>query len=404
MTEYSPWPGTLRSNTRDVTDEPWTKNNTGREGSPAFGAPSRLRYIHKGISPFLAQYSLLQISSLSAVAATALCVGSASASPPATRPSPAPLMTARRASGRSKFVMVLFLSTRESFYPVLVTLSLADQHALRLCGAERTDRSQRVCVSCHSGARVKRASPESITTIGTVDNGPAPRGASSDVQLHIGERRLLRLRRIAMHGIDPQDRFGFLHRLDVEIDRDSLAVAAHQHAFKHLVAAGVDLLMRHVGRNEDKIAGVGLRHKLQMLAPAHPRPALDHVDDALEVSVMMRAGLGVGLDGHGAGPQFLRAGAGEIDRRLAVHAGGRGHVGIELVARDDADAIVFPALGVLVAMIVGTFHDRCSRENLSPRLARPNPSHQAIRHRTSAWRWAESRRLRRGRRSRARAE
>src|SRR4030088_393766 len=102
MTEYSPWPGTLRSNTLDVTDEPWTKNNTGREGSPAFGAPSRLRYIHKGTSPltspFLAQYSLLQISPPSEAAALALCVGSALASPPATKPSPAPLMTVRRAS------------------------------------------------------------------------------------------------------------------------------------------------------------------------------------------------------------------------------------------------------------------------------------------------------------------
>ena len=31
------------------------------------------------------------------------------------------------------------------------------------------------------------ASPESITTIGSMDSGPAPSGASSDVQLHIGE-------------------------------------------------------------------------------------------------------------------------------------------------------------------------------------------------------------------------
>src|SRR6266404_7890258 len=30
----------------------------------------------------------------------------------------------------------------------------------------------------HSGARVKRASPESITTIGSMDSGPAPGGAS----------------------------------------------------------------------------------------------------------------------------------------------------------------------------------------------------------------------------------
>src|SRR5882762_3209391 len=98
MTEYSPWPGTLRSNTLDVTDEPCTKNSTGRDGSPAFGAPTRLRYIHNGISPFFAQYSLLQISP-SAGAAAAPGAGSVLAIPPATRPSPAPLMTARRASG-----------------------------------------------------------------------------------------------------------------------------------------------------------------------------------------------------------------------------------------------------------------------------------------------------------------
>src|SRR4030088_3234117 len=106
MSEYSPWPGTLRSNTLEDTEEPCTKNSTGREGSPAFGAPVRLRYIHNGISPFLAQYSLLQISPPSAVAATALCVGIASASVPAIRPRPAPLMTARRANSGSRCFMV----------------------------------------------------------------------------------------------------------------------------------------------------------------------------------------------------------------------------------------------------------------------------------------------------------
>src|ERR1700733_4140200 len=99
MTEYSPWPGTLRSNTLEETDEPWTKKITGRDGSPGFGAPSRLRYIHKGISPFFAQYSLLQISPACAVSAWASCAGHALARPPATRPSPATLIRARRGKG-----------------------------------------------------------------------------------------------------------------------------------------------------------------------------------------------------------------------------------------------------------------------------------------------------------------
>src|SRR5215831_10146974 len=63
------------------------------------------------------------------------------------------------------------------------------------------------------------------------------------------------LRGIAVHGIDPQHRLRLLDRLDVEVDRDRLAVAANQNAFQHLIAAGIDLLMRHVGRDEDEIAG-----------------------------------------------------------------------------------------------------------------------------------------------------
>src|SRR6266702_7414888 len=96
MTEYSPLPGTVRSNTRDVTDEPCTKKITGRAGSPALGAPIRLRYIHKGMSPFLAQYSLLQISPPSD--AVAACAGIVAVTPAAT-PAPMPLISVRRASG-----------------------------------------------------------------------------------------------------------------------------------------------------------------------------------------------------------------------------------------------------------------------------------------------------------------
>src|SRR5260370_36166111 len=98
MTDYSPWPGPSVSNPLAVTDERCTKNSTGRDGSPGFGAPTRVLYIHSGISPFFAQYALLQISP-SPVAAFAPGAGSVLAIPPAMRPSPAPLMTARRASG-----------------------------------------------------------------------------------------------------------------------------------------------------------------------------------------------------------------------------------------------------------------------------------------------------------------
>jgi hypothetical protein len=105
--------------------------------------------------------------------------------------------------------------------------------------------------------------------------------------------------------------------------------------------------VRHIGRNEDEIARPRLRGELQPLAPAHPRPAADHIDDALQMAVVMRAGLGVGLDRDGAGPKLLRAGPGEVDGGLAVHAGRRGHVRIELVAWDDPHTVVFPAVVVV---------------------------------------------------------
>src|SRR3981189_1245290 len=74
-----------------------------------------------------------------------------------------------------------------------------------------------------------------------------------------GMTSALRVRRIAMAAIGPQLRSGFLNRLDVEIDRDRLAVAAHQHAFQHLITAGVGLLMRHVRGNKNEVPGVGTR-------------------------------------------------------------------------------------------------------------------------------------------------
>src|SRR4051812_5868644 len=106
MMEYSPLPGTLRSNTREVTDEPWTKNTTGRAGSPGFGAPIRLRNIHKGISPFLVQYSLLQISPPSEGTAGAALAGATAGTPRPIPPTPSPLSSARRASEYPEYVIL----------------------------------------------------------------------------------------------------------------------------------------------------------------------------------------------------------------------------------------------------------------------------------------------------------
>jgi hypothetical protein len=68
-----------------------------------------------------------------------------------------------------------------------------------------------------------------------------------------------------MGGIDPLHRLGLLDRLDVEVHRDRLAVAAAEHALERLVGAGVDLLVRHVGRDVDEVARPGLGGELELL-------------------------------------------------------------------------------------------------------------------------------------------
>src|SRR5215469_4464940 len=98
--------------------------------------------------------------------------------------------------------------------------------------------------------------------------------------------------------VHPRNFLRPLRRLDVQVDRDCLAVAPYQHTLERLGTAGVDLLMRHVGRHIDEIARTGFRRELELLAPTHAGASLDDVDDALEMPVMMRASLGVGVDMH----------------------------------------------------------------------------------------------------------
>ena len=62
--------------------------------------------------------------------------------------------------------------------------------------------------------------------------------------------------RSLMDLIDPVDFLRLLDRLDIhDVDHDGLIARAHEHAFDGLAQIGVDLLMRHIGRHEDEVAG-----------------------------------------------------------------------------------------------------------------------------------------------------
>src|SRR6185295_17856342 len=145
-----------------------------------------------------------------------------------------------------------------------------------------------------------------------------------------------------MNGIDPVDLFRRLGRFDVEVDGGGFLAAADEDAAQHLGRAGVDLLMRHERRDVDEIAWPRLGGKLQMLAPPHARPAADHVDHALQLSMVVSAGLRVGLHGDRTGPELAGPGSGVRDRRRARHARGLRRVEIELRTRNDLDSVIAP--------------------------------------------------------------
>ena len=58
-----------------------------------------------------------------------------------------------------------------------------------------------------------------------------------------------------MDWIDPRHVLRCFDRLDIEIDHHRLTIAADEHAFERLLAAGIDLLVRHIGRDVDEVAG-----------------------------------------------------------------------------------------------------------------------------------------------------
>ena len=181
-----------------------------------------------------------------------------------------------------------------------------------------------------SGARGYRAS-RSRGPAGLTSRIPGPRAYCP--ALRLGRR---------MDVVHPVHRLRFLHHRNVEIHHHRLLAAAAEHAGQRLGVGGIDLLVRHEGRHVDEIAGPGFGDELERVAPAHARLAAHHVDHALDRAVMMRAGLGLGVDHDRAGPQLLRAAPRMGDGRRAVHALRLRGVGVELGASHHAHAVEFP--------------------------------------------------------------
>src|SRR5262245_12929208 len=204
-------------------------------------------------------------------------------------------------------------------------------------GARSAGRGQRMSAADGGGAVTISAMVSPIAPMPSRTS--VPRG----VVMPIGRAASRLVDRVA-----PRHLLGLFHRLDIEIDDDGLVVASYQHTFERFARTGVDLLVGNERRHIDEIARSGLGSEFQPFAPAHACFAPHNVDDALELAVVMRAGLGIGLNAHRARPDFLRADARIIDRGLTVHARRLRCIGIKRVPGNDAHAVVLPFGRVLV--------------------------------------------------------
>ena len=160
------------------------------------------------------------------------------------------------------------------------------------------------------------------------------------------ERALLQLR-ISLRGlwmqvVDPSD---FFRRLDVrnfKIDHDRFLPASHEHAFERLIDAGVDFLVWNKRRDVDEITGPGFSRELELITPTHASLALDDVDHALKLAVMMSSRFCVGMYAHSSGPQLRSAGSSVSDCSGSIHSRSLRRIGVEFVRADDTNSVMFP--------------------------------------------------------------
>src|SRR5882724_1410978 len=108
--------------------------------------------------------------------------------------------------------------------------------------------------------------------------------------------------------------------------------------------------MRNEWRHIDEVALCSLSHKLQPIAPPQPGYAIHYIDDAFEVAVMVSTGLGLGINGDGAGPKLGRAGALRRYCSAPLHPECLCRAGIQLVATNDADTVRPPSTRTLSHM------------------------------------------------------
>ena len=124
----------------------------------------------------------------------------------------------------------------------------------------------------------------------------------------------------------------------IQIDNNRILSVSHNYSFANLIWTCIDLLVRHVRWNVNKVPGPGFLGKFQLVAPAHSNSALDDVENSLQFSMVMRPGLGIGLNQHSTGPQSVCSSSRMGDGGSARHARCLWRIQIKLIRMNDFDS------------------------------------------------------------------
>jgi hypothetical protein len=135
---------------------------------------------------------------------------------------------------------------------------------------------------------------------------------------------------------------GWFWRLQVKIHDDWLLAAPHDYGFARLTWISIDLLVRDVRGDVNKISGCGFVAEFQSIAPAHPHSSFHHVQDGFKFAMVVRSGLGIRLDDHGSSPQLGRSGCGMSNCGSPRHARRLWRIHVQLVGMYDFDAVLPP--------------------------------------------------------------
>jgi hypothetical protein len=81
---------------------------------------------------------------------------------------------------------------------------------------------------------------------------------------------------------------GWFRGLQVEIHDDRFLAIPHDYGFARFIWISIDLLVRHIRGNINKISGCGFVSEFQSITPSHPHSSFHNVQDGFQFSMVVR--------------------------------------------------------------------------------------------------------------------